>query len=132
MKFDVKILILILLLNIAVFTGCGEDDEDPKYSFKVISSNGPFEGYYFLNGEDFESFNSTADAGSTVFHVYEKSISSIDSIIIYATGLGPEATGISIYLYSDKTLLKREDVSQVDDTATISLTLEYSASAEEE
>lgn len=131
MKSAAKIILFISLFIVTVFTGCETDDSDPKYSFKVISSNGPFEGYYFLNGEDYESFSSAADAGSTVFYIYEKSISSIDSIIIYVTGLGPEATGISVYLYSDKTLLERADVSQAE-VETINLTLEYSASDEDE
>lgn len=129
MKFSVKILIFISLLVSIVFLGCDTGEEKAKYNFKVMASNGAFTGYYSVNGDSLQYFNSTAVPGSSIFYSYEQSISSLNSILIYTTATSADATGISIYLYDGSDLLKRADVSQVT-TETINLTLEYSTSDE--
>lgn len=130
MKLAAKILIIISLLNIFVFTGCETDDSDPKYNFKVMSSNGAFTGYYSVNGGSFKYFTSSPVPGSPIYYSYEKSISSLDTISIDVTADDDTTTKITIYLYDDTDLLKRADVTQVD-VETISLYLDYSVTTTE-
>jgi len=130
MKFTAKILICILMLSSVLLAGCDTEDSDPKYNFKVMSSNGAFTGYYSVNGDSFKYFESAPVSGSSIYHSYEKSISSLNTISIDVTAIDNTATKITIYLYDDTDLLKRADVSQVD-TETISLYLDYSTTSTE-
>ncbi|HNX24858.1 MAG TPA: hypothetical protein PKG60_12495 [Spirochaetota bacterium] len=127
MKLSAKILFCLSLLILIVVTGCETNDVEDKYNFKVMSSSGAFTGYYSVNGDSLQYFNSTAVPGSPIFHSFEESISSLSSILIYVTAETSAATGISIYLYNGSDLIKRADVSKID-TETINITLEYSTS----
>ena len=130
MKLSAKILICILIFSSVLLAGCDTEDSDLKYNFKVMSSNGAFTGYYSVNGNSFKYFESTLVSGSSIYHSYEKSISSLDTISIDVTAIDNTATKITIYLYDDTDLLKRADVAQVD-TETISLYLDYSTTSTE-
>lgn len=125
MKLAAKILIVISLLNMAVFTGCGDEDADPKYKLKVMGTNGDFAGWYSVDGEDNVYFSSVAVAG-TPYYSFEESISSLDSLYVSVGATTVFTSALSIYLYVDSDLVDSAEVTQSEATVKISLTMDYS------
>ena len=116
----------ILLFSLSFsLTGCEDDSKDnDKYSFKVIASNGNATGYYSIDGGSFKYFD-TEYSESSSFYSYEKDISSLDSILIYAIGEDTNTSSISIYLYDESELLDSVSASQTESDVKVSLTLDY-------
>jgi len=108
--------LLILIFTLLTFTACefGDDiDVGDAYNFKVISADGPFTGFYVVDGSSSKYFDSNAVDG-TIFHSFEKNLSSPSSIYIFATGEDTSATSISIYIYADSLLVK--DITSTQST----------------
>jgi len=129
MKLAAKILIIISLLNVAVFTGCETDDNDSKYKLKVMGTNGDFTGWYSVDGDDNKYFTSEAVSG-TPYYSYEKSISSLDSLYVSVGATTISTSALSIYLYVDSELVDSVEVTQSDALVKISLTMDYSETEE--
>jgi hypothetical protein len=109
--------LLILIFALLPFAACdfGDDtDLGDAYNFKVISADGPFTGFYVVDGGSSKYFNSNTIDG-TIFHSFEKNLSSPSSIYIFATGEDTSATSISIYIYADSMLVKDITASQNTD-----------------
>jgi hypothetical protein len=123
-----KYIIYILLIFTIFITCCDSDEDEEVYNFKVMSSNGSATGYYSVNGGAFQYFDTIA--GSSSFYNYEQTISSLDTILIYAEGDTTAATAISIYLYRDTELIKTVSASQSDSAIPVNVTLDYSGSDE--
>lgn len=108
-------LLLILTSALLLFTACefGEDiDVGDAYSFQVIATDGPFTGYYMVNGGSPKYYSST-DVAGTIFTSFEQNLSAPESIYVFATG-DISASSISIYVYADSKLVK--DVTAVQTT----------------
>jgi len=128
-KFIKYSLLLCLLFSLS---GCDDDSkENDKYSFKVIASNGNATGYYSVDGGSFNYFD-TEYSESSSFYSYEKDISSLDSILIYAIGEDTGTSSISIYLYDESELLDSVSASQTESDVKVSLTLDYTEPAEDD
>ncbi len=116
------------------FTACDDPSVPSTYNFKVMSSDGPFTGYYSVDGGSFQYFDGSLASGSSYFYSYEKNLSSPDSIMVYAIGTDTSATSISIFIYEDGALGDSITVSQSTDSygndlkvvATISYTFNES------
>jgi len=128
-----KIIHFILIALLAVFfssSGCDwaddEEEDEEQYSFKVMASNGEATGYYSPNGGSFHYFD-TSYSGSSIYFSYERSISSLDSILVHAEGEDPATTAISIYLYEDSDLIDSASVYQIDGE-TVNVNLDYTSS----
>jgi len=132
MKNFYKYLIIILLSLFLPLAGCDDDsDDNKKYNFKIMASNGNATGYYSLNGDEFKYFETEYSENST-FYSYEKDISSLKTIMIYTEGVGTETSSISIYLYEDDELLDSVSASQTDSDVRVSVTLNYTKPDEDE
>ncbi len=108
-------LLLILILTLP-FASCefGDDiDVGDAYSFQVIATDGPFTGYYMVNGGSPKYYSST-DVTGTIFTSFEQNLSAPESVYVFATGADTAATSISIYVYSDSKLVK--DITAVQTT----------------
>lgn len=108
---------LLLLLAALPFTACefGEDTGvGDAYNFKVISADGPFTGFYVVDGGGSKYFNSY-NVDGTIFHSFEMNLSSPLSVYILATGQDANASSISIYVYAESKLVKDITATQSTD-----------------
>jgi len=112
-----RIFTLLIILFLAIsFTACefGDDiDVGNAYRFRIMATDGPFTGYYMLDGGSPKIFNSTDLTGS-IFTNFEQNLSAPESVYVFATGENTDATSISIYVYADSKLVK--DVTAVQTT----------------
>jgi len=121
-------LLLILILTLP-FASCefGDDiDVGDAYSFQVIATDGPFTGYYMVNGGSPKYYSST-DVAGTIFTSFEQNLSAPESVYVFATG-DITASSISIYVYADSKLVKDITATQTTDSGESPLKVTVSTS----
>lgn len=114
MKYKI---VLLILLQLLIF-GCEDVEVEDACTIKVMSTDGPFDGYYFEDDGSMHYFESDIISGNTSYYNYSKSFSSSpDSVTVYAKGTDTSATSITIYIYEDGELADSITVSQSTDSS---------------
>lgn len=124
-----NITIYLLMAVVLFMTGCELVELDDTYNFKIVSTNGPFKGYYMVNEDSMEFFASEPVVGNSNLYYYEENLPSLNSITIYAEGMDTSAASISIYIYDNNELGESITVPQSTDSSgnnlEVTATLSY-------
>jgi len=125
--------ITVIIFFTIFISGCEKAEEDnPDYSFEVISSAGTFVGYYKVDGGAAKEFSGSPMGESLIYYSCEKRLDAPISVLVSATGAG-SATSVSIYIYEKNVLAQSVTVSQTTTGVPVTATLSYtfdSASSE--
>jgi len=121
---------LALLFSILFLLFSCEEDDSSKYSFKIIATGDDFTGYYSVDGGDENYFGTSDTEDNSPYYYYSRELDNPGYVRIHADGTSTDTTYIAIEVYYDGELVETSEVSQSDETETISVTCTYDFDSE--
>jgi len=126
-------ILMCIMMSPILLTSC-DQDEDIKYTIKIIATGGDFTGWYTIDGGDYKEITTADTTDGTSYYTYSKDINdNINYISIHVDGETSSTTYVLIEIYEDDELVaSASDSYDSSEDAVVAVNLTYDPDDEDE